>query len=412
MVDIYFAKIQKKWKIMYIFAIKFEKTNMDFTHVLTEPYTMALTALLAVSFVVLVLYYGLYYFRVGHCRAPKSKKKEGEEEKLPPVSVVMVAQNDAGWLKNNLMYLLEQDYPKFEVVVVDYLSNDDTQYVLQLLSANYPYLKVVTFQANASGYQGMKYPLSIGIKSASYDVLLFAEPECIPMDTTNFGWIKEMVKGYVSPKVEIVLGYCGIQYRGSLLNWLQQYDNLDYSVEYLGAALLHRPFTGNGRNLSYKRSLFLKKDGFIYHYYIPDGADDMFVNQNSNRRNTKVVLSESSFTQVAEQKGVGEWHSYRKHRSSTHRYYGFGLKMRRLMRPLNVLLFYLSAALLLVAGTFPWQILAAVVAVKLIWQVVATAQATHRLGIKPVIFALSPLFEIYFLISNTFLAIFPLSKKS
>ena len=267
---------------MYIFAIKFEKTNMDFTHVLTEPYTMALTALLAVSFVVLVLYYGLYYFRVGHCRAPKSKKKEGEEEKLPPVSVVMVAQNDAEWLKNNLMYLLEQDYPKFEVVVVDYLSNDDTQYVLQLLSANYPYLKVVTFQANASGYQGMKYPLSIGIKSASYDVLLFAEPECIPMDTTNFGWIKEMVKGYVNPKVEIVLGYCGIQYRGSLLNWLQQYDNLDYSVEYLGAALLHRPFTGNGRNLSYKRSLFLKKDGFIYHYYIPDGADDMFVNQNSN----------------------------------------------------------------------------------------------------------------------------------
>ena len=77
---------------MYIFAIKFEKTNMDFTHVLTEPYTMALTALLAVSFVVLVLYYGLYYFRVGHCRSPKSKKKEGAEEKLPPVSVVMLVQ--------------------------------------------------------------------------------------------------------------------------------------------------------------------------------------------------------------------------------------------------------------------------------------------------------------------------------
>ena len=383
---------------------------MDFTHILTDLCTMVLTALLAVGFVVLLLYYGLFFLRVGRYKGA-ARKKDVAAETLPPVSVVMAAQNDGEWLRSNLVYLLEQDYPDFEVVVVDYLSTDDTQYFLRLLSENYKNLKIVTFHENVNGYLGLKYPLSIGIKSAKNDLLLLAEPECIPMDSTRFTWIREMVAGYVHDHVEIVLGYCGIAYKPSLFNWLQQYDNLDYSVEYLGAAIMHRPFTGNGRNLSYRRSLFLKNDGFIYHYHIPDGADDMFVNQNSRRRNTSVVLTPEAYTLVQPQPTLRQWHLLRKHRIATHAYYSFWLKAARLAKPLGVLLFYLAGALLLALGTFPWQILAAVLLVKLAWQIATAAAACRRLSIKPVVAILSPLLEIYFLIANTFLSIIPLSKK-
>ena len=245
---------------------------MDFTQILTDPCTMALTILLVASLAVLCLYYGLFFFRVGRYKGAERKKKSVGDAALPPVSVVMAAQNDGEWLRTNLVYLLEQDYPDFEVVVVDYLSTDDTQFVLRLLAENYKNLKIVTFHENVNGYLGLKYPLSIGIKSAKNDILLLAEPECMPMEHTHFNWIREMVSGYVHDHIDIVLGYCGITYKPSLFNWLQQYDNLDYSVEYLGAAALRHPFTGNGRNLSYRRSLFMKKDGFIYHYHIPDGA--------------------------------------------------------------------------------------------------------------------------------------------
>ena len=384
---------------------------MDFTQILTDPCTMALTILLVASLAVLCLYYGLFFFRVGRYKGAERKKKSVGDAALPPVSVVMAAQNDGEWLRTNLVYLLEQDYPDFEVVVVDYLSTDDTQYVLRLLSENYKNLKIVTFHENVNGYLGLKYPLSIGIKSAKNDLLLLAEPECIPMDSTRFTWIREMVAGYVHDHVEIVLGYCGIAYKPSLFNWLQQYDNLDYSVEYLGAAIMHRPFTGNGRNLSYRRSLFLKNDGFIYHYHIPDGADDMFVNQNSRRRNTSVVLTPEAYTLVQPQPTLRQWHLLRKHRIATHAYYSFWLKAARLAKPLGVLLFYLAGALLLALGTFPWQILAAVLLVKLAWQIATAAAACRRLSIKPVVAILSPLLEIYFLIANTFLSIIPLSKK-
>ena len=384
---------------------------MDFTQILTDPCTMALTILLVASLAVLCLYYGLFFFRVGRYKGAERKKKSVGDSALPPVSVVMAAQNDGEWLRTNLVYLLEQDYPDFEVVVVDYLSTDDTQFVLRLLAENYKNLKIVTFHENVNGYLGLKYPLSIGIKSAKNDILLLAEPECMPMEHTHFNWIREMVSGYVHDHIDIVLGYCGITYKPSLFNWLQQYDNLDYSVEYLGAAALRHPFTGNGRNLSYRRSLFMKKDGFIYHYHIPDGADDMFVNQNCRRRNTSVVLSRDAFTVVEPQPSLRQWHIFRKHRIATHSYYRFGLKLARFAKPLCVLLFYLAGALLLVLGTFPWQILAAVLVLKLAWQITSTAMAARRLGVKPIIYILSPLFEIYFLIANTFLSIIPLSKQ-
>ena len=384
---------------------------MDFTHVLTDPCTMVFTILFALGLLILCLYYGIFFFRLGRYKGPSRKKNSPSPAKLPPVSVVLAAQNDGDWLRQNLVYLLEQDYPDFEVVVVDYLSTDETQYILRLLAQNYSRLKVVTLTNNANGYQGLKYPFSIGIKTAQNDILLLAEPECIPMDTTQFNWIRSMVSGYVHDHIDIVLGYCGIAYKPSLFNWLQQYDNLLYSVEYLGSAILRAPFTGNGRNLSYRRTLFLKNDGFIYHYNIPDGADDMFVNQNARPRNTAVVISPESFTLVQPQPTLCQWHLYRRHRVSTHSFYSLPLKLRRLLPPLGILLFYLFGALLLALAALPWQILAAALALKLAWQIVATAAAARRLAVKPVVYILSPLFEIYFLIANTFLSLFPLPKK-
>ena len=384
----------------------------DFSHILTEPLTLALTCVAVLSWVVLALYYGLCYMRVGRYKSLQTKPEGAEGETLPPVSVVMVAHNEGEWLRQNLVYLLEQDYPDFEVVVVDYMSTDDTKFVLQLLAENYKHLKVVSLEQNVSGYEGKKYPLSIGIKSAKNDILLLADPDCVPQDKENFRWIRSMVAGYWHEHVDIVLGYCGIATKKTLFNWLQQYDNLHYSAGYLSAAMCHRPVTGNGRNLSYRRRLFMEHNGFIYHYHVSDGADDMFVNQNSRKHNTGVVLAPESFTMTEQQPTLKLWRKYRKHRTATYRFHKAGQKCTLLAYPLSVLLFYASCGVLLALGTMPWPVLALALIVKLAWQMVATAQACKRLKIPAVVYALSPLMEIYFLISNTILDISPLSKKN
>ena len=385
---------------------------MDFSHILTEPYILTLTILMAASLIILCIYYAIFHFRVGRYKGPKKKNTAPDTSSpCPPVSVVLTAQNDAEWLKTNLVYLLEQDYPDFEVVVVDYMSKDETQFVLKILSENYPNLKVVPLAGNANGYRGKKYPMSIGIKSAKNDILVFADPNCRPIDLTNFSWLRQVVSAYADPKTEAVLGYCAIQPKPGPFNWLQQYDNLAHSVEYLAAAIMRHPFTGNGRNLSYRRSLFMRKRGFIYHYSIPDGADDMFVNQNCNGNNTRVVLTQDSFTVVEPMNTLAQWHSYRKHRTVTHKYYSLWLKLSRLLPSCCLVLFYLAGALLLASTAMPWPLLLAALLVKLAWQIVATSRAAARLMVKPVVAWLSPLMEIYFLFANTILSLSPLPKK-
>ena len=385
---------------------------MDFSHILTEPYILTLTILMAASLIILCIYYAIFHFRVGRYKGPKKKNTAPDTSSpCPPVSVVLTAQNDAEWLKTNLVYLLEQDYPDFEVVVVDYMSKDETQFVLKILSENYPNLKVVPLAGNANGYRGKKYPMSIGIKSAKNDILVFADPNCRPIDLTNFSWLRQVVSAYADPKTEAVLGYCAIQPKPGPFNWLQQYDNLAYSVEYLAAAIMRHPFTGNGRNLSYRRSLFMRKRGFIYHYSIPDGADDMFVNQNCNGNNTRVVLTQDSFTVVEPMNSLAQWHSYRKHRTVTHKYYPLWLKLSRALPSCCLVLFYLAGALLLASTAMPWPLLLAALLVKLAWQIVATSRAAARLMVKPVVAWLSPLMEIYFLFANTILSLSPLPKK-
>ena len=76
----------------------------DFNLFLTDTYSIALAAVMLAAVIYLCLYYGLYHMRVGN-----HKGAEGGTEELPPVSVVLTARNDAAWLKENLVYLLEQD---------------------------------------------------------------------------------------------------------------------------------------------------------------------------------------------------------------------------------------------------------------------------------------------------------------
>ena len=382
---------------------------MVFSDLLNSTNTLALLIILTLSLLALCLYYGLMWMRVGlykNSRIPKAD--EVDTSNFPSVSVVIVAQNDADNLKKSLPYLLEQDYPDFEVVVVDYLSHDDTEtkFVLRVCADNYPNLKPVSFREDVNMFQGKKYPLSIGIKSATKDVILLTDPDCIPL---SFSWIKEMMCGYMRG-ADIVLGYSSLKTQKKLLGYLEQYDNLVYSASYIGMAIMGNPYTGTGRNLSYKRDYFFDRGAFISHYSIPDGADDMFINQNANKRNTAVVYTADSFVQRNGRDNFRQWHNERAARRSTRRYYGLKDRLLLAAYPFSVLLFLLSLVLLLVSAPTLWHIPVAIAAFKLIWQIVCCCFLAKRFNISVVQF-LSPFFELYFLLANTILAITSLCRK-
>lgn len=382
----------------------------DFSTFLTDSYAIALTAALLVLMVILCLYYGLYHFRVGRWQL-KTEPTEGTgslaKDSLPPVSVVLTAKNDAGWLKENLVYLLEQDYPDFEVVVVDYLSQDDTPYVLKVLKDYYPHLKVVPFKEDVNLFQGKKYPLSIGIKSAKNDILMLADPDCIP---NNMQWLRGMVRGYARKETQMVLGFCGLKRTKTLLGALQQYDNLAYSTHYLGSALLGHPYTGSGRNMSYRRQFFFRQGGFIRHYSVAGGSDDLFVYQNGNRSNTSICIVPDALLTTEPKRTFAQWHEQRLDRVATRSWHTLGSRLAEQVVPLANLAFYAAATLLVLHGGLPWGMVLIAVLLKWAWQIVAMAQPAKRFD-AGLVYLAAPLMEIYFIVANTFLILTPLPNN-
>ena len=394
----------------------------DFSGFLTDSYAVALAAVMLATMIYLSLYYGLFHFRVG-CVPAAGEKADTDDAStdLPPVSVVLTARNDAAWLKENLVYLLEQDYPDFEVVVVDYLSSDDTEFVLKLLKDYYPHLKVVPFKEDVNLFQGKKYPLSIGIKSAKNDILMLADPDCTPK---NLHWLRGMVRGYrvadipagrreagnKAGAIQIVLGYCGVKRSSTLLGCLQQYDALAYGAQYLGSALLGHPYTGSGRNLSYRRSFFFSQGAFIRHYDVADGSDDLFVYQNADRKNTAICIDSDACLAVEPRKHFYQWHDERRHRVATRNRHRLTDRLCESLPGWMNVLFYTVAVLLVLRGTLPWIVVLAAAVLKWAWQIVCFSRLTKRFDGGHVHFA-APLYEIYFTIANTILILLPLPNN-
>jgi biofilm PGA synthesis N-glycosyltransferase PgaC len=71
------------------------------------------------------LFYYLYFYLSVYLHKPK----DGRSGK-PPVSIIICARNEAENLKKFLPAVLEQDYPDYEVIVVNDCSEDNSMIFL------------------------------------------------------------------------------------------------------------------------------------------------------------------------------------------------------------------------------------------------------------------------------------------
>ena len=273
----------------------------------------------------------------------------------PSISVVIAARNEYHNLINNLPFILEQDYPDFEVVVVNHASEDDTGLLLKELQGKFQHLKVVEIKQDLNFFKGKKFPLSIGIREAKNEVLLLTDADCKPASKK---WIENMATNYASQNIEVVLGYGPYKKEKSFVNLLVRYDTFWVATQYLSMALAGKPYMGVGRNLSYKKVLFYKTKGFISHYNIPSGDDDLFISQVANKKNTTVELHKESFVYSTPKKRLGEWFKQKKRHLKTSAQYKPAIKFLLGMFSFSQLIFYIFFLVLILSGSMILQLVA------------------------------------------------------
>jgi glycosyltransferase involved in cell wall biosynthesis len=283
-----------------------------------------------------------------------SFKKLNEKSKEDPVSVIICTRNEAENLKRYLPSILNQDYPEFEVIVVNDGSSDETEDVLGEFKTQYPRLYVTGIEGKPGYVSGKKVALTLGVKAAHFEQIVFTNPDSEPLSPF---WLKHMQSNFLQ-RTDIVIGYGGYKSRKGLLNKLIRTDSVYNYMRIISFALKEMPFTGLSRNLAYRKSQFFAKKGFASSLHINSGDEDYFVIKNSNRYNTVVELDRDSHTMSEPYKSWRKWlRSKRIHYSNKKIY---SKKPRRFMNleAMSRCTFFISGAFLLAFWKIPVYITA------------------------------------------------------
>lgn len=329
------------------------------------------------TIVLVQLYYILFVFtRLLFRQQPEPPKS------YPAVTVVVCAHNELENLRELLPMLNEQDYPKYEVIVMNDRSWDGTEEFAETEAKTLEKIRFFHIEQEYDHVTPKKYAVTTAVRNAKYDIVLLTDADCRP---TTDQWIKGMVSHLTGDK-DIVLGFSPYQKNSGFLNRLIRFETFYVAVQYLSLALAGKPYMGVGRNLMYRKALFLQNKGFYTHLRVVGGDDDLLINEVANRQNTAICIDPDTFTVSEPKKTWSSWYLQKKRHLSVSKYYKPANKARlALLSATHVLswVFFIGLASTCVV-VYPFQLdyyiaVGSIFGIRLLAQWVVLGLATRKL---------------------------------
>lgn len=108
---------------------------------------------------------------------PYLDKFEKSKHNNPKVSVILPARNEEEFIAKCLDTLLEQDYPNYEVIVIDDSSEDSTASIISQYAKKYSKIVPVSAREKPEGWMGKNWACIEGYKKATGELLLFTDAD-------------------------------------------------------------------------------------------------------------------------------------------------------------------------------------------------------------------------------------------
>ncbi len=306
-------------------------------------------------FFLVQLYYWLYYFAKAAFYKPVASN-----DPVPPVSIVVAAWNELENLQKLIPVLMAQKYPNFDIIIVNDRSDDGTYDYLRELTIEHNQIKALHVDVTPERMSPKKFAITLGVRASSYDWVVFTDADCMPVSDN---WLMEVSKACKKDK-EIVLGFSGFKEYAGWLNRFIRFETLLTGLTYMGMGLRGNAYMGVGRNLAYRKSLFMKHNG-LPHMDILSGDDDLFVNQYATKTNTAVVISEEGQTTSEPKRTFNEWLVQKKRHVSVGKLYNFSSKFTLSNLFLSQVFLYISV-IILCLGMKYWEIAISLFVIRLI----------------------------------------------
>lgn len=328
-------------------------------------------------------YYLIVFGKFAFAKAQKSNPKRIS------VSVIVCAKNEGENVAKYIPLLAQQDYPDFEIILIDDASSDNTLEIFEEFEKQYSNIRLVKVKNNEAFWGNKKYALTLGIKSSKKDYLLFTDADCYP---ASKDWITTMSSQFTMHKT-IVLGYGAYEkVPNSFLNKIIRFETLLTAVQYFSWAKIGKPYMGIGRNLAYKKEEFFNVNGFISHIQVRSGDDDLFINQVAKSKNTTLCYAPESFTYSQPKTKFKDWFTQKRRHVSTANLYKPFDKIQLGLFYVSQLLFLLLAILLL-AFQYQWIIVLSLVGFRYLFTWITLGFSAGKLKEKDVMYWF-PIIEI------------------
>ena len=269
------------------------------------------------------------------------------DEKNHNVSVLIAARNEGANIEKLLQSLYNQSYDKakFEVILVDDHSSDDTFEVSENFRVLHPEMNFKLLKASGSG---KKQAISQALHNAENEIVMVTDADCeLPQR-----WIKTMVDYFAKNGLKMLLGPVLLSPADTLFEKLQVLEHLSLIASTAGSAAIGMPVMCNGANMMYDRQAALDVEKYRTDMKIASG-DDMFLMEqfikHYGSQSVKFFLDNEAIVKTATMPDLKAFFRQRKRWASKTKAY---TNWKIIATALIVLMFNLSIVFFFAAGFF------------------------------------------------------------
>lgn len=209
----------------------------------------------------------------------------------PSVTVIVPCHNEEKNLPGLLECLAKQRYPeeKLQIIFINDRSNDQTESILKAFTETHTHTEYIKILKTPPGQAPKKHAITRGIDKAQGEIIITTDADTLPQPN----WIYSIISFYTKD-VGMVLGYAPYRTDGAFNNLFHQC----LALEYYGLAVIAAassgigiPSTSNGANLSYRKRVFEKINGFGEMIKWLSGDDDLLMHRMKKLSPLKIVYA-------------------------------------------------------------------------------------------------------------------------
>jgi glycosyltransferase involved in cell wall biosynthesis len=257
-------------------------------------YNLILALIFAVFYIIRIFYLIIFTGRI------LFKKKPAVHDPVP-VSIIYTVRNEEERLRNNLPPLLSINTSKFEVIVVDDVSQDNTLQVLGMMRERSDKLKVTMLHQETR--YSIKMAQNIAIKASGYDWILQAP---ITYENATPEWIGDITSALGNNK-NVVIGYSGILPGPGAARLFYRIENFLLFTKSVGFILNGLPFVYAEENVAFEKKKYFEIGGHGLKINEPFANLELLINHFIQKKNTSVLYKASSAIKKTE---PVRWHDY------------------------------------------------------------------------------------------------------